>query len=272
MNNKWQIGIFTRPWDQFDYLTALDAIAAAGFTYVGLMTTKSEERLVITPRTSPEHAQKVGQEIRNRNLILISVYGGNFEVEKSLEHGIQTLKKLIDNCSLAGAQSILLAGTADAEIFDNYYQAVARCCDYAQEKEIMITLKPHGGLNADGPQLRAISEKIGHTNFKIYYDPGNIFYYSDGSIDPLDDVPTICDKVVGMCIKDYLHPRDVMVTPGQGLVNFPELFQKMHKMGFQSGPLMIECLKKSGDQQELIREAINAREFLETITKNLEKG
>ena len=32
----WQLGCYTRVFDQFDYPVALDAIAEAGFKYVGL--------------------------------------------------------------------------------------------------------------------------------------------------------------------------------------------------------------------------------------------
>ncbi len=38
----WQLGCYTRVFDQFDYPVALDAIAEAGFKYVGLMTTNSK--------------------------------------------------------------------------------------------------------------------------------------------------------------------------------------------------------------------------------------
>ena len=56
----WQIGCYTRPWDKYDYRVALDAIAEAGYEYVGLMTTKSETRLVISPATKIEEAVRVG--------------------------------------------------------------------------------------------------------------------------------------------------------------------------------------------------------------------
>jgi hypothetical protein len=56
----WQIGCYTRPWDKYDYRTALDAIAEAGFKYAGLMTTKSESHLIISVSTTPEEAKQVG--------------------------------------------------------------------------------------------------------------------------------------------------------------------------------------------------------------------
>jgi hypothetical protein len=42
-DKPWQIGCYTRVFDQFEYPVALDAIAEAGFKYVGLMTIKSNQ-------------------------------------------------------------------------------------------------------------------------------------------------------------------------------------------------------------------------------------
>ena len=54
-----------------------------------------------------------------------------------------------------------------------------------------MSVKPHGGQNATGPQCRKLIEQVGHKNFRLWYDPGNIFYYSDGNLDPVDDSATV---------------------------------------------------------------------------------
>jgi hypothetical protein len=60
----YTVGIYTRPWDRFDYRVALDAIAEAGFKHAGLMTTKTEgRRLVIDESTTVEEAAKIGEEV-----------------------------------------------------------------------------------------------------------------------------------------------------------------------------------------------------------------
>jgi len=53
---RWQIGCYTRPWDQYDYLTALDGIAEAGFKYAGIMTAKGRTWLILTAESSLEEA------------------------------------------------------------------------------------------------------------------------------------------------------------------------------------------------------------------------
>ena len=43
---RYQIGCYTRPWDQFEYRVALDGIAEAGFQYAGLITAKGKTWLM----------------------------------------------------------------------------------------------------------------------------------------------------------------------------------------------------------------------------------
>jgi len=264
--SQWQIGCYTRPWDKYEYRVALDAIAGAGFKYAGLMTTKSETHLVISVATGIEEAAAVGEEAKKRGLEIPSVYGGDIPVAKSLESGIEGLRKLIDNCAACGAKNLLMGGIGDENLYGVYYKAIRECCDYAVEKGVGISVKPHGGLNATGPQCRKTVETVGHKNFRIWYDPGNIFYYSDGKLDPVTDAAAVDGLVVGMCIKDYVHPKNVMVTPGTGQVDFRAVLARLGKGGFVGGPLIIECLAP-GDLEQTLAEARKGRLFLEQLTR-----
>ncbi|HPA47994.1 MAG TPA: sugar phosphate isomerase/epimerase [bacterium] len=260
----WQIGCYTRPWDEYEYLIALDAIAEAGFQYVGLMTAKSETRLVISPKTTSEEAAKVAEEVKKRNLKVLSVYGGGFPVNESLDAGVAALKTLIDHSATVGSKTLLTAGIESAELYDVYYKAIAECCDYAEKKGVGITLKPHGGLNATGPQCCKAVETVGHRNYSFWYDPGNIFYYSDGTLDPVKDATTLTTPVTGMCVKDYKHPKEVMLTPGTGMVDFPGVMKALSEHGFTHGPLVIETLTR-GDLPAMLEEAKKAKKFLEDL-------
>jgi hypothetical protein len=158
-----------------------------------------------------------------------------------------------------------MGGIGDEKLYNAYYKAIAECCDYAAEKGVGISVKPHGGLNATGPQCRKTIEMVGHKNFRIWYDPGNIFYYSDGKLDPIADAATVDGLVVGMCIKDYKHPKNVAVTPGTGQVDFPAVLARLKQGGFTGGPLVVECLEP-GDLKQTLAEAKKARQFLEELT------
>jgi sugar phosphate isomerase/epimerase len=151
---------------------------------------------------------------------------------------------------------------------ESYYRAIVECCGYAGEKGIGISVKPHGGTNATGPQCRRLIESVGHSNFRLWYDPANIFYYSDGKIDPVDDSATVDGLVVGMSVKDFRMPKDVDLTPGTGMVNFPKVMANLKRGGFTGGPLIIECLAP-GDLPQLLANARKARAFVESLVSGL---
>jgi sugar phosphate isomerase/epimerase len=275
-DGSYRVGIYTRPWDKCDYRVALDAIAEAGFKHAGLMTTTTEgRRLVIDATISVEQAEEVGREVKSRGMTVPSVYGGSIPVGKSLEAGIEGLKRLIDNCTAAGVRTLLMGGTGNPKLYDNYYKAIAACCDYAAERNLPITVKPHGGMNATGPQCRKCIEMVGHDNFSLWYDPGNIYHYSDGKLDPVDDAATVDGLVTaGMCIKDFTMSveegklsKNVWVTPGTGMVDFPAVMKRLRKGGFTRGELVIECVGRPDpeDLPAILAEARKAREYVENL-------
>lgn len=263
-NKRWVIGCYTRPWAGHDYQVAFDGIAEAGFKYAGLMSGKTGN--VVSKDTTPEQADAIAKEAKSRGLGIASVYGGNFDVRKSIDEGITGMKNLIDISAICDSRNLLLAGIATPELVDNYYKVVAECCDYAAEKKVIITVKPHGPLNSTGRECRPLIEKIGNKNFRLWYDPGNIYYYSDGKLSPVDDAAQVDGLVSGMSVKDFKMPKDVDVTPGTGMVDFAAVMKRLKEGGFDRGPLIVECLSK-GDLKFINSEARKARTFLEELVK-----
>jgi len=254
---RWQMGCFTRPWAEYDYHVAFDGIAAAGFKYVGLMGTKSQSGLIVSLHTTAEEAAAVGAEVKQRGLEVISMWADEFGTADDFKH-------LVDNAAACGSPGLLLGGT-DEKHAEAYYKVIAACCDYAAAKRVLLTLKPHYGTDPDGVRCRATIERIGHQNFRLWYDPGNIFYYSQGKLDPVDDAATVDGIVTGMCVKDFRPPQEVMITPGTGKVNFAKVLARLRQGGFTHGPLVVECLDH-GDTAHINAEAVKARQFLEALT------
>jgi sugar phosphate isomerase/epimerase len=263
----WQIGCYTRPWAKFDYPVAFDGIAAAGYSYIGLMNLMMNGKPVgISSESTPEQAAAIGKELTARGLKAISVWGGGFPVQKGMDAGIAGLKRLIDNCAACPCPNLLLGGVTKPEQTEPYYNVVKECCEYAASKGIGMSVKPHGGTNANGGECRKLVALVGHKNFGIWYDPGNIFYYSDAKLNPIDDAATVDGLVVGMCVKDFKLPKEVMLTPGTGMVDFRAVMAKLKKGGFTRGPLVVECLDL-GDPAQLTTEARKARLFMEDVLK-----
>ena len=242
----------------------MDAIAEAGFKYIAFTGAKTKSGRVIAPTTPIDEASQIGEEAVKRGLQITYVYGGGLP----LDEGPDSLRKMIDNCAVAGAWSASIAHIGNREQLDGNCRVIADCCDYAAEANVSIVVKPHGGLNGTGPLCRQAVEKVGHKNFSILYDPGNILYYSDGKLDPVDDAATVDGLVTGMCVKDYKHPKQVMLTPGTGQIDYPAVMKRLKQGGFTHGVLAIECLDP-GTLPETLAEAIKARKFVEELVAKI---
>lgn len=262
----YQLGCYTRPWDQWEYRVALDGIAAAGFKYAGLMTAKGKSWVLINVNSTPEEVAAIATEVKQRGLKTLSIYGGDFPVARSVADGIAGLKRLIDHCVICECPHLMLGGTGNEKLVQPYYQVVAECCDYAAAKGVGLSVKPHGGQNATGPQCRKLIEQVGHKNFRLWYDPGNIFYYSEGQLDPVTDAATVDGLVVGMSVKDFKPPKEVLVTPGTGQVNFLQVLARLRQGGFTGGPLIIECLARADTPEQVTAEAEKAKALLEQLS------
>jgi len=262
----FQLGCYTRPWDQFEYRVALDCIAEAGFEHAGLMTAKGKSGALVTVDAPPEEIAAIAAEVKQRGLKALSIYGGDFPVAKSVEAGLAGLRKLVDHCTLCACPNLLLGGTTDEKLVQPYYKVVAECCDYAASKGVGLSIKPHGGQNANGPQCRRLIEQVGHKNFQLWYDPGNIYYYSDGRLDPVEDSTMVDGLVVGMSVKDFAPPKEVLVTPGTGQVNFAKVFANLKHGGFTRGRVVIECLARGDTPAKITAEAKKARRLVEELT------
>ena len=92
---------------------------------------------------------------------------------------------------------------------------------------------------------------VPHVRF-VRYDPGNIIYYSKGEERPEMHVDAVAPLVTTAIIKDCVvrdGVPDVMVTPGEGWVDFQRVLSSLVGAGFD-GPLYVECV--GGDTLEEI--------------------
>lgn len=263
-SSSYQIGCYTRPWDQYDLPVALDGVVEAGYRHVGLMSAGGSVRILITSKTTPGAVAEIHREVERRGLSVLSVYG-TFELSDAPDTAAADLKRLIDRCAEVQSPGLLLlGGTTNPAELEPYCQAIAASTSHATAQGITLTVKPHGGQNATGEQCRRMIERVGHPAFRLWYDPGNILYYSEGALSPSDDAATVDGLVVGVSIKDFLPPKDVLVTPGTGRVGFPAVLRRLRAGGFRSGPLLVECVAP-GSPAEITAEARRARLFVESL-------
>jgi sugar phosphate isomerase/epimerase len=141
---------------------------------------------------------------------------------------------------------------------------------FAQERKIKLVMKPHGGGSGSSEEIVTAIKTVGHANFKIWYDAGNIIYYTGK--DPVEELKPILQHVTGFCAKDCSvaidaggkRKPDVMIQFGAGKVDFTAVFKAMKAGGF-NGPIMVECCKIAATAEETTVNARANREFLEKV-------
>lgn len=254
-----ELGCFTRPWNDYSWQDFLQGTADANYSVVGTMRMGGE--WIVGPETDEAEAKKRLQEVEAAGLkpstCLISL-----PLDEGRQAAESALHSFIDAASAFGARYLLSCGTARGPLEEIYYETMAAACDYAAGKNVMLTLKPHGGITDTGADLLYAVDRIDHDNFGIYYDPGNVLHYK--GLNPVNELRVCADYVVAMCIKDSLGEKvGVNILPGTGEVSFEAVFAELFDVGFD-GPCIVECL--GGETLEEVNAAAAAtRQFLAAL-------
>lgn len=262
---KWHIGCFNRPWTKWSFDGTLKAISAAGFKSTGLLTRTREEPFIAADAT-PEYLDGLKKRIDASGL------SANMGALRSrhdipLEDSIREVRRQIDNAWLLKLRYVLSFGADKPEEYAHYFKVMSDAAAYAADKGIRLAMKPHGGISGASDEILRAIKTVNHRNFSIWYDAGNIIYYTGK--DPVAEIDPIAQQVTGFCAKDCAEPKgNVMIQFGTGKVDFAGVFRKLKSAGFE-GPVMVECCKVGQTAEETADYARANREFIERVLASL---
>ena len=235
------LGSTTRPYNSLEFAEACERIAGAGYLDVAMFAHNGN--MPIDSASSDSQVAAARKAADDAGLSCSMVLGRT-HLELGLDGATDDYKKLIKNCATLGAEWILELGTSKEEQYANYPKLMSAVADHAAEAGIGISLKPHGGISLTAQELISLHDQVDHPAFRISYDPGNIIFYTKGEVRPESEVEMIASRtstlIVKACSLDGDKP-DVMITAGDGLVDFPYIIEKMQAGGF-TGPMYIECV------------------------------
>ena len=238
---KHTIGCTTRPYASLTFADACANIAAAGYTDVAVFSNAGAIP-VKSDSTSAEidTARQTALDAGLNASLLI----GRTQLNLGLDAAVNDYRRLIDNTAAFGAKWLLDGGTSNEAHCSDYYELMRRTAPHGQAAGVNITLKPHGGVTLTDEDLIKAFDAVDHPAFGICYDPGNIIYYTKGERRPEPNIETVARTVSTVIIKDCVvedGKPDVMVTPGEGLVDFQRVLGGLVAAGFD-GPLYVECV------------------------------
>jgi sugar phosphate isomerase/epimerase len=264
----WQVGCFNRPWTKWSYDETLDAIKAAGYTHTGLLTPTKADPFTGSAAT-PEYLAALKQKIAARGLKLnMTALRVNTALE--LPAAIADTRKQLENAHTVGVEFALTFGEDKPERYEKYFKIMADAAVFAEERGLKLVMKPHGGGSGASAEILAAIKTVGHRNFKIWYDAGNIIYYTGK--DPVEELKPIVQHVTGFCAKDCSvetdaagkRKPDVMIQFGAGKVDFAAVFQALKVGGF-NGPVMVECCQIGATAAETTANAKANRDYLAKV-------
>ncbi len=256
---NWPIGCFNRPWTKWSFDETLQQIKAAGYKTTGLLSRTRDEQFI-----SADASAGYLESLKNR--LTGSGLKANMGALRSrhsipLEDSIKEVRKQIDNAKYLGLQFVLSFGVDKPEEYAHYYRVMSDAAAYAEDKKIKLVMKPHGGGSGASDEILRAMKEVNHRNFKIWYDAGNIIYYTGK--DPIEELKPIAEHVTGFCAKDCPAVKgEVMSQFGTGKVDFVGVFKVLKSAGFK-GPIMVEGVKVGATPEETADNARANREFLE---------
>lgn len=263
-----KFGATTRPWHTWSFDQACKSISHAGYEEVSIYMNEGKSPVT---STSPLGEIVETLEIVKKYELVPSMLLGSPRLDLGIDDSVKDFKKLIEIAARVGCKWLMNGGTEDTSLYEKYFEIMKQTAPYAEQKDMQILLKPHGGLGLTGRDLVKAVEIVNNDAFRICYDPGNIIYYTKGEVRPESDVDDVAEFVTFCIIKDCIIKEDgnpdVWILPGEGLVDFPFVIGKLVKSGF-SGPLHVECLGGS-ELDDVDERAWKTRELLEKITENL---
>ncbi len=258
---QWPVGCFNRPWTKWTYEQALDGIKAAGYQWTGLLTSTKTEPLIGSAAT-PEYLASLKQKIAARGL-KANMGALRIKTDAPLAEAITDTRRQIENAQTLGLKFALTFGVNKPEQYAKYFKIMADAAAFAQERGINVVLKPHGGGSGAAEEILRSIKEVGHPNFKIWYDAGNIIFYTGK--DPVAELDAIAQHVTGLCAKDCAAQRsEVMIQFGEGKVDFAGVLKKLKSAGF-NGPIMVESCRIGATPEETTVNARANRLFLEKV-------
>jgi len=302
---RWSIGCHTRPFTTFrasqaanpDYI--LDAVKAAGFEYADMIggaagggrsagpagtpgaaaAAAAARGAAATPEATAELKQKLAARGLKSNIASLSTAPKGFTVADAIANA----RRVVANAHTLGQKYALNLGIEDYDRWVDWCKVLADAAAYGKERGVKVVVKHHHGLQNTSMDLIAWTKQVNHPNFGVFFDPGNVVYYTGK--DPVKDLELVGPYVSGVVAKDCNAPHfmeraagdppfgvvvtgagnpEVMIQFGTGKVDFAAFFKRLGAFGF-NGPVMVEGTAVGATLEETIANARANREFLERV-------
>jgi sugar phosphate isomerase/epimerase len=76
-----------------------------------------------------------------------------------------------------------------------FFENIGEIIDTAEALDLTVCLETHGDMLMTGAEARKIFDKLETPRVQVSYDPANVFFYTRGKTDPVEDVSHIFEHI-----------------------------------------------------------------------------
>lgn len=275
--DRFQLGAMTIPYARWTLDRALEGIAGAGFSQVGIVRPLTDGPFYPERATASDYAA-FRARIERHGLTPALMFASRGQGDPA-----ERLRDDVDRVAELGIPYLLVIPISPAPKFpgerpadehpsemiwftrvEGWLRMIAPAVRRAERRGVTILLKPHGGIAGTGVDLALLVERLGSRAVRVCYDPGNISYYE--GVRPEPDLPGVVDLVRAVCIKDHRGGRAVVdfPVPGDGEIDHTAIFRTLLAGGFD-GPCLIERIDGLNSPEETDQALARGRGYLEGV-------
>ena len=180
---------------------------------------------------------------------------------------VDSMAPQLDACAALGSSILFLsvhAGETDRALVWERLRAIG---DQAETRAVTAVLETHPDLAVNGDVARRTMEAVDHPNIKINFDTANVYYYNH-DVTAHGELAKVISYVAAIHLKDTTGGFKTWDFPalGQGVVDFPRVFQVLRDAGFD-GP----CAMELEGTKDLVRDEAATLEYVADSVAYLRK-
>jgi sugar phosphate isomerase/epimerase len=230
-----KLGCSTVLFNQLDLYGALQHIAWAGYNGAELALLGNWARH-IELNTNQSYINEVKSTARKQGLELFAIHTD--VGSQPGEDKLRTMTKMLDVCLKLGIQILTMhpgGKSGDEESTQREFECTRKLSKEAEKRGITLAIKAHEGASVyNTATLTQILDEIDSPALGVTFDPTH--FYRAGE-DPSKVVLRIGEKIVHAHFRDYLSPKQSLVTPekqipGRGTCDFPQILTSLKDVGY----------------------------------------
>jgi sugar phosphate isomerase/epimerase len=146
----------------------------------------------VIPEEMSEEEWQAGKDLVEK--YGLSYYGLFGHCNLSDPADLEKLKKRIRYTRFMGGDYIdTNAGPEGQE--KGFFENLPQIVELAEELDVLVCLETHGDMLISGREAVKVFDKVKSEHVRVSYDPANVYFYTRGAVDPIEDVKHVYDHI-----------------------------------------------------------------------------